>query len=102
MSLASLDIGVDESGAQSLLQDLQISVVDALKNKLKDTTNIFAMLDNAWVGEDRDVYKANVTKTIENCCNALDSVGREFAREFEEINNRMSEFRRSHVSDETY
>ena len=102
MSLASLDIGVYEGGAQTLLQDGQVTVIDALKSKLKDTSNVFAMLDNAWIGEDRDVYKANVTKTIDNCCNALDAVNKEFAREIEEINRTMSEFRRTHVEDETY
>ncbi len=102
MSLASLDIGINESGEQELLQDLQTNFINALKTKLKNTDNIFAMLDNAWVGADRDVYKSNVTKTIENCCNSLDSIYKEFAREFNEINSRMSEFRRSHINDETY
>lgn len=102
MSLATLDIGVDENGAQALLDDLNTNIVNALQQKLRDLDGIFAILDRAWEGEDRDIYKANVKKTIENCCTALDSAKTEFAREIEEINSRMSEFRRSHVSDESY
>ncbi len=103
MSLSEFDVGVDENGAQSLLDQLKSEVIDDLKTKLQEGLQpIFSVIDSAWVGEDRDIYKSNVQKTIDNVCNALDQVHSEFQREITSINDQMREFRQTHVTEQTY
>lgn len=100
--LSEFDIGTSESGAQDLLNDLDINVIQGLKEDLVTGLDpVFAALDDAWVGNDCDTYKKNIKATIDKLCDELDTLKVTFASELEKINNDMSEFQRSQVIDDT-
>lgn len=100
MDFQSADYGVDITGVNSYIDDLNTAILTGVSNKIRNCKDIETAVKAGWAGNSADQFLLNMNKAANNMCETLKELQKTFETEIKGIKDQMMDFDDTLVEEE--